>query len=70
MAVGRQIFWALSDHNRIVKREKERWSLENHRDESFADMYVHPHETDYNIHTLFELIDASGLEFIGFSLNN
>ena len=67
MAVGRQIFGALPDHNRIVKREKERWSLENHRDESFADMYVHPHETDYNIHTLFELIDASGLEFIGFS---
>lgn len=67
VAVGRQIFGALPDHNRIVKREKERWSLENHRDESFADMYVHPQETDYNIHTLFELIDASGLEFIGFS---
>jgi SAM-dependent methyltransferase len=67
VAVGRKIFGALPDHNRIVKREKERWSLENHRDESFADMYVHPQETDYNIHTLFELIDASGLEFIGFS---
>ncbi|MEB3309948.1 MAG: class I SAM-dependent methyltransferase [Snowella sp.] len=67
VAVGRQIFSALPEHNRIVKREKERWSLENHRDASFADMYVHPQETDYNIHTLFELIDASGLEFIGFS---
>jgi hypothetical protein len=30
-------------------------------------MYVHPQEIDYNIDTLFELIDASGLEFIGFS---
>jgi len=30
-------------------------------------MYVHPQEIDYNIETLFELIDASGLEFIGFS---
>ncbi len=67
VAVGRQIFSALPEHNRIVKREKERWSLENHRDASFADMYVHPQETDYNIHTLFELIDASGLEFLGFS---
>ena len=67
VAVGRQIFGALPETNRIVKREKERWSLENHRDESFADMYVHPQETDYNIYTLFELIDASGLEFIGFS---
>ena len=36
-------------------------------DEYFADMYVHPQEIDYNIETLFELIDASGLEFIGFS---
>jgi 2-polyprenyl-3-methyl-5-hydroxy-6-metoxy-1,4-benzoquinol methylase len=65
--VGRQIFSSLPENNRLVKREKERWSMENHRDESFADMYVHPQETDYNIHTLFELIEASGLEFIGFS---
>ncbi|HEY9618997.1 MAG TPA: class I SAM-dependent methyltransferase [Crinalium sp.] len=65
--VGRQIFSALPENNRLVKRELERWSLENQRDECFADMYVHPQEIDYNIDTLFELIDASGLEFIGFS---
>ncbi|RUR83414.1 class I SAM-dependent methyltransferase [Chlorogloeopsis fritschii PCC 9212] len=65
--VGRKIFSSLPEKNRIVKREKERWSLENQRDECFADMYVHPQEIDYNIETLFELIDASGLEFIGFS---
>ncbi|MEA5508565.1 class I SAM-dependent methyltransferase [Crocosphaera sp. UHCC 0190] len=65
--VGRELFKHLPENNRIVKREKERWSLENHRDESFADMYVHPQETDYNIDTLFELIEASELEFIGFS---
>ena len=65
--VGRKIFDSLPENNRLVKREKEKWSLENHRDESFADMYVHPQETDYNIDTLFELIEASGLEFIGFS---
>lgn len=65
--VGRQIFAALPETNRLVKREKERWSMENHRDECFADMYVHPQEIDYNIDTLFELIDASGLEFVGFS---
>ncbi len=65
--VGRQIFSALPDNNRLVKREKERWSLENQRDANFADMYVHPQEIDYNIETLFELIDASRLEFIGFS---
>lgn len=65
--VGRQIFAALPENNRLVKREKDRWSLENHRDECFADMYVHPQEIDYNIDTLFDLIDASGLEFVGFS---
>ncbi|MHC5740770.1 MAG: class I SAM-dependent methyltransferase [Nostoc sp.] len=65
--VGRQIFASLPENNRIVKYDKQRWSLENHKDEYFADMYVHPQEIDYNIETLFELIDASGLEFIGFS---
>jgi SAM-dependent methyltransferase len=65
--VGRQIFASLPENNRIVKREKERWSMENQRDECFADMYVHPQEIDYNIETLFALIDASGLDFVGFS---
>jgi SAM-dependent methyltransferase len=65
--VGRQIFASLPENNRILKREKERWAMENQRDECFADMYVHPQEIDYNIETLFELIDASELEFIGFS---
>lgn len=65
--VGRDIFANLPEHNRILKQEKERWSLENHRDEAFADMYVHPQEIDYNVETLFNLIEASGLEFVGFS---
>jgi SAM-dependent methyltransferase len=65
--VGRKIFASLPENNRIVKREKERWAMENQRDECFADMYVHPQETDYNIDTLFQLIDASGLDFVGFS---
>ncbi|MEH1783848.1 MAG: class I SAM-dependent methyltransferase [Nostoc sp.] len=65
--VGRQIFASLPENNRIVKYDKQRWSLENNKDEYFADMYVHPQEIDYNIETLFALIDASELEFIGFS---
>lgn len=67
VSVGRRIFASLPEENRLLKREKERWALENHRDESFADMYVHPREVDYDIDTLFELIDASGLAFLGFS---
>jgi SAM-dependent methyltransferase len=65
--VGRQLFATLPDDNRLKRREQERWSLENQRDECFADMYVHPQEVDYTIDSLFELIEASGLEFVGFS---
>ncbi len=65
--VGRTLFSSLPEQNRIRQREQTRWALENQRDECFADMYVHPQEIDYNVKTLFELIDASGLEFVGFS---
>lgn len=65
--LGRKIFASLPENNRILKREKDRWALENYRDECFADMYVHPQEIDYNTETLFQLIEASGLEFVGFS---
>lgn len=67
VAIGRQLFATLPENNRLRKREDERWSWENQRDGYFADMYVHPQEIDYNINTVFELIDASELEFIGFS---
>ncbi|MEB3229715.1 MAG: class I SAM-dependent methyltransferase [Leptolyngbyaceae bacterium] len=66
--VGRQIFASLPENNRILKRDRERWALENHLDANFADMYVHPQEVDYNVDTLFELIEAaSDLKFLGFS---
>jgi hypothetical protein len=67
VAIGRAIFGALPENNRLKKREHERWSMENQRDECFADMYVHPQEIDYTIDSLFDLIDASGLTFVGFS---
>lgn len=65
--LGREIFAALPENNRLRQREQQRWSLENQRDECFADMYVHPQEIDFNVESLFGLIDASGLDFIGFS---
>ena len=67
VAVGREIFANLPENNRLRQREKERWSWENQRDECFADMYVNPQEIDDNINTVFELIEASGLEFVGLS---
>ena len=65
--MGRKLFQTLPEDNRIVKREKERWALDNQRDACFADMYVHPQEIDYNINTLFDLITESELDFVGFS---
>ncbi|MCA6540671.1 MAG: class I SAM-dependent methyltransferase, partial [Pseudanabaena sp. M037S2SP2A07QC] len=65
--IGREIFANLPENNALRRREKERWEMENTQDACFADMYVHPQEIDYNVNTLFELIDASGLEFLGFS---
>jgi hypothetical protein len=70
VSVGRKIFSSLPENNRLVKYEKQRWAMENQRDECFADMYVHPQEIDYNIESLFQLIDASSLEFINFSNPN
>ena len=67
VSVGRTLFSSLPEQNRLRKREETRWALENQRDECFADMYVHPQEIDYNVKTLFSLIDASGLDFVGFS---
>jgi len=65
--LGRQIFAALPENNRLKRREQERWSLENQRDECFADMYLHPQEIDYTVETLFELLETVNLRFLGFS---
>ncbi|PXF44634.1 hypothetical protein BWQ96_05629 [Gracilariopsis chorda] len=65
--LGRQVFAALPDGNRLKTREKQRWAQENTKDATFADMYLHPQEVDYDVPSLFELIDDSGLQFVGFS---
>lgn len=67
LQAGRQLFEILPDSNRIQKQEKDRWATENVDDECFADMYLHPREVDYSITTLFQLIERSGLQFLGFS---
>ncbi len=65
--LGRELFAALPETNRLVQREKTRWALDNQKDECFADMYLHPHEVNFTIPSLFAMIDAVGLEFAGFS---
>jgi SAM-dependent methyltransferase len=65
--IGREVFATLPEGNRLKQRELDRWSMENHRDECFADMYVHPQEIDYNVNTVLDFAAASGLDFAGFS---
>jgi len=67
LELGRQLFATLPEDNRLARHERERWSLDNQRDACFADMYLHPQAIEYNIETLFELVDRSGLRFAGFS---
>lgn len=67
LQTGRRLFQLLPEDNPIQVQEKKRWAVENVDDGCFADMYLHPHEIDYTIPTLFELIKASGLSFLGFS---
>jgi hypothetical protein len=65
--LGRAVFAALPDGNRLKAREESRWAAENARDATFADMYCHTCEVDYDVPTLFDLIKASGLDFVGMS---
>lgn len=65
--IGRKLFSVLPKENRIRKREEERWSRDNHQDATFADMYVHPHEVDFTIDSLFHMIESSKLQFLGFT---
>lgn len=66
--LGRRVFGALPDGNRLKERERDRWAQDNLKDATFADMYLHPQEIDYTVTSLFDqLVDASGLEFVGFS---
>jgi len=68
--LGREVFRVLPDSSRIKSREKERWEMENERDSTFADMYLHPQEVDYTVPSLMQWVDGVkdlGIEFAGFS---
>jgi len=68
--IGRRLFKSLPKDNRLRLREEIRWADENRKDETFADMYVHPREVDFNIDSLFNWINGSGLTFLNFSNPN
>lgn len=67
LRLGRQLFDVLPESNRLRRNHEQRWLIDTAADSNFADMYLHPQETSYDLKTLFALIEASELHFVGFS---
>ena len=67
LRLGRELFEVLPETNRLARHHRERWAVDCAADANFADMYLHPQETSYNLDHLFAFIETSGLHFAGFS---
>ncbi|MFM8605249.1 MAG: class I SAM-dependent methyltransferase [Cyanobium sp.] len=67
LRLGRELFQVLPESNRLRRHHRERWALDTAADANFADMYLHPQETSYNLAALLALIEQAGLHFAGFS---
>ena len=67
LRLGRELFETLPDTNRLARHHRERWAVDCAADANFADMYLHPQETSYNLERLFAFIETAGLHFAGFS---
>ncbi len=67
LRLGRELFSDLPETNRLRRTHEQRWALDTQADANFADMYLHPQETSYDLEGLMALIQSSGLFFAGFS---
>ena len=67
LRLGRELFSDLPETNRLRRTYEQRWALDTHADANFADRYLHPQETSYDLKRLMALIKSSGLCFAGFS---
>jgi SAM-dependent methyltransferase len=67
LVLGRQLFRDLPETNRLRLHHERRWAMDTAADANFADMYLHPQETSYNLARLFQFVEGAGLHFAGFS---
>jgi len=67
LRLGRELFTTLPESNRLRRHHEQRWALDTAADANFADMYLHPQETSYDLERLFRFIDQPGVRFAGFS---
>jgi SAM-dependent methyltransferase len=67
LQLGRRLFRDLPEHNRLRRHHEQRWALDCAADANFADMYLHPQETSYNLERLMAFVASAELQFAGFS---
>ena len=67
LRLGRALFAELPEHNRLRRHHEQRWAIDCAADANFADMYLHPQETSYNLERLMAFVASADLEFAGFS---
>ncbi|MFN5119027.1 MAG: class I SAM-dependent methyltransferase [Cyanobacteriota bacterium] len=67
LRLGRQLFHDLPDQNRLRRHHEQRWAMDTAADANFADMYLHPQETSYDLDRLFRFVEQADLHFAGFT---
>ncbi len=67
LRLGRELFSVLPEGNRLRQHHTQRWALDTAADANFADMYLHPQETSYNLERLMAFVASAELSFAGFS---
>jgi SAM-dependent methyltransferase len=67
LRLGRRLLADLPEANRLRRHHEQRWSLDTTADANFADMYLHPQETSYDLSRLFRFVEQADLHFAGFS---
>ena len=67
LRLGRGLVEVLPASNRLRRHHEQRWALDTAADANFADMYLHPQETSYNIQRLMAFVASADLRFVGFS---
>ena len=67
LQLGRSLFETLPESNTLRLSHEQRWRIDTAADANFADMYLHPQETSFDLKRLMALIEDAGLHFAGFS---
>jgi len=67
LRLGRRLFSDLPEANRLRRHHEQRWAIDCAADANFADMYLHPQETSYNLQRLMAFVASADLQFAGFS---